>query len=121
MKNRIFILFISIFALLNCGKKQNNIVHFNSVTKECEFVIHNSDLTKNIFAIKLVFQGEINNDAVIIIGDGINYKKTYKIDKGQVDYIIDTDWYSPKCFIEYYPENITNGNLCVIYHFFEML
>jgi hypothetical protein len=120
MKNKLFILPISIFALFCCSNKQKNVICFDDVKRECEIVISNSNLSKSVFSIHLIFQGEIDGNADITIADGINFKQTYKIKKGQVNYNIDTDWYSPKCYIKYSPQNVINGKLFVKYKFFEL-
>ena len=113
----ILLVFTLLFACCK-GKYEKHIV--NDVAKENIVLLQNSDTTKGIFSISLLIRGNLDGNALIIIKDGVSYKKEYKINEGIVELNINEDWYSPKCIFEYYPDNVNEGELKIDYKFFEL-
>ncbi|HCT30744.1 MAG TPA: hypothetical protein DIW31_08405 [Bacteroidales bacterium] len=117
IKTAIIILFF-MAIMIGCTPK-SQLLNIPDITLNKEFIIKHTDTTKNIFSIHLVFKGEIDGNALIILKDGVNYSKEYKLERGKVDFNIDTDWYNTKCIIGYAPQDVTSGKLVVEYKFYE--
>ena len=113
------LIFLIVILATGCVSKYKQF-SISDVTKESSFILKHSDTTKNIFSVHIAFKGEINNNIIVTVRDGANYKKDYTIEKGNVDFYIDTDWYSTKCIINYKPIDVTQGKLLLEYKFFEL-
>jgi len=117
MRTKISLL-LFIALMIGCVSK-NRLINISDITKNSEIVLNHTDTTKHIFSIHIAIKGEIDGNALIILKDGVNYKKEYRIEKGKIDFNIDTDWYNTKCIVNYEPQDVTKGELSIEYKFYE--
>ncbi len=115
----LLILMLGVFFAIGCVSEHNK-TKIANISENEKIVLQHNDTTKSIFSISILISGYLNDDAKIIIKDGHGFEKKYLIESGEVMLRIDDDWYSTECILEYYPENVSEGNLDVTYEFFEI-
>lgn len=115
MRSNRLLAIILLIVLAGCESKYQKI-NITDITKNSKLILETEN--KDPIRIYMRFYGEVDGTASITIVDDYSYKKTYKLERGKVEYNIDCDWYNQKCIIIYSPENVVNGELHVEYKFY---
>ncbi len=109
---------LGLFLMLNFGC-QNKLVYstksIDNVSKQTTLVLYSS--FKDVNRISILVKGYIDGDATILIKVNNSYKQEYAISKGNVELLIDCDWYEDECIVEYWPKGVISGELAIGYCF----
>lgn len=117
MKTKTLICAFIILLLGSCMTTFKNSQQLENVTKNQKIVlsIPNESLPHGI-SLKVV--GELDGNATLKISNSEKIIYTYFIENGIIDKNLGSDWYDTVCYIEYIPEDVSNGNLKFLYEFY---